>query len=191
MPCNLAAYAAPLACRTAANRAGSRNLPAQRLDIQGFDSSAGGVPSPLVDGRPQCSLLLSTSPSSRIHFVRTYLAARSVSRYALKNLYSVTFPKGQWPPVKAFWSLTLYNEHHFLNPNQLKRYSLGTKNKTLKFSADGSLTLYAGATSPGKEKESNWPPAPDGACSLYVRAYWAEQVVLDGIWVPPQVEKVK
>src|SRR5271169_3065507 len=27
-----------------------------------------------------------------------------------KNQYTVTFPKGQVPPVKGFWSLTLYNE---------------------------------------------------------------------------------
>ena len=65
------------------------------------------------------------------------------------------------PPVKGFWSLTLYNADHFFNHNPLKRYSLGTKNKTLKFNADGSLTLYAGAKSPGKDKESNWLPAPE------------------------------
>lgn len=47
------------------------------------------------------------------------------------GLYSVTFPAGQTPPVNGFWSLTLYNDHHFFNPNPLKRYSLGTKNKDL------------------------------------------------------------
>jgi hypothetical protein len=29
--------------------------------------------------------------------------------------YSVTFPAGQLPAVSGFWSLTLYNEHHFLH----------------------------------------------------------------------------
>ena len=106
-----------------------------------------------------------------------------------KNLYSVTFPKGQTPPVKGFWSLTLYNAQHFFNKNPLTRYSLGTKNKTLQYNADGSLTLYAGATSPGKDKESNWLPAPDGTFSLYIRCYWAEQAVIDGSWMPPQVMK--
>jgi hypothetical protein len=108
-----------------------------------------------------------------------------------KNLYRVTFPKGQLPPVKGFWSLTLYNEHHFFNNNPLKRYSLGTKNKTLKLNADGSLTLYAGAKSPGAENESNWLPAPEGEFSLYMRCYWSEQAILDGTWMPPQVELVK
>jgi hypothetical protein len=77
------------------------------------------------------------------------------------------------------------------SPNPLNRYSLGTKNKNLKYNADGSLTLYAGATSPGADKESNWLPAPQGTFSLYIRCYWAEQAVLDGTWMPPQVEKVK
>jgi hypothetical protein len=104
--------------------------------------------------------------------------------------YSVTFPKGQLPPVKGFWSLTLYNAEHFFNVNPLKRYSLGTKNKTLKYNADGSLTLYAGAKSPGRDKESNWLPAPNGTFSLYIRGYWADKAMLDGTWTPPTIRMV-
>jgi hypothetical protein len=107
-----------------------------------------------------------------------------------ENAYAITFAKGQIPPVQGFWSLTLYNELHFFNPNPLERYSLGTKNKTLKFNSDGSLTLYAGAKSPGKDKESNWLPAPNGNFSLYMRAYWADKAILDGTWLPPKVEIV-
>jgi hypothetical protein len=108
-----------------------------------------------------------------------------------KNNYTVTFPKGKLPPVKGFWSLTLYNEHHLFHPNKLNRYSLGTKSKSVKYNGDGSLTLYFGAKSPGKDKESNWLPAPMGTFSLYIRAYWSEKAILDGTWQPPQVEMVK
>lgn len=104
--------------------------------------------------------------------------------------YAVTFAAGQEPPVKGFWSLTLYNQHHFFHPNPLARYSLGTKNKTLKRNADGSLTLYVGADSPGPERESNWLPAPDGAFSLYIRAYWGDTAILDESWRPPAVERI-
>jgi hypothetical protein len=76
-----------------------------------------------------------------------------------QNTYAITFGKGELPPVKGFWSLTLYDAEHFFHPKPLKRYSLGTKNKTLKYNADGSLTLYTGAKSPGADKESNWLPA--------------------------------
>ena len=108
-----------------------------------------------------------------------------------ENLYTITFPKGKLPPVKGFWSLTLYTEQHFFHPNALNRYSLGTKSKSLRFNPDGSLTLYAGSASPGTDKESNWLPAPKGAFSLYIRAYWPEKAILDGTWIPPRVEQVK
>jgi hypothetical protein len=101
--------------------------------------------------------------------------------------YRVTFPAGQEPPIRGFWSMTLYNNEHFFYPNDLRRYSLGTKNKNLTRGPDGSLTLYAGAQSPGPERESNWLPAPPDHFSLYIRAYWGEQGILDGSWQPPAV----
>lgn len=106
------------------------------------------------------------------------------------NTYTITFVKGQIPPVKGFWSLTMYNEQKFFFPNPLNRFSLGTKNKTLKYGPDGSLTLYVGAKSPGPEKEANWLPAPAGNFSLMLRLYWPETSVLSGEWQPPQIAKV-
>jgi hypothetical protein len=105
------------------------------------------------------------------------------------NTYAVTFAEGQTPPVKGFWSLTLYNDKHLFHPNALNRYSLGTKNTTLKRNSDGSLTLYAGGQNPGSDYEANWLPAPDGAFSLYIRAYWGDAPILDGSWQPPKIEK--
>ena len=108
------------------------------------------------------------------------------------HAYTVTFKNGEIPPVNGFWSLTLYNEEHFFSPNPLNRYSLGTKNKSLKFGADGSLTLYVQSESPGADKESNWLPAPkDADFSLYIRAYWPKAAILDGTWTPPTVEREK
>jgi hypothetical protein len=107
------------------------------------------------------------------------------------NKYNVTFAKGELPPVKGFWSLTLYNQHHFFAPNDLKRYSLGTKNKDLKTNPDGSLTLYVQSTPPSPDKISNWLPAPKEPFSLYVRCYWPEETVLNDGWNPPPVAKMK
>ncbi|MDF0681560.1 MAG: DUF1214 domain-containing protein [Candidatus Nitrosocosmicus sp.] len=104
--------------------------------------------------------------------------------------YTMTFPKDQTPPVYGFWSLTLYNEHHFFSPNEINRYSLGTKNKNLQTNADGSLTIYVQADSPPESQMSNWLPAPKGAdFSLYCRAYWPKAQVMDGSWTPPPVER--
>jgi hypothetical protein len=104
--------------------------------------------------------------------------------------YEVTFAAGQEPPVNGFWSLTLYNDKHLFSDNALKRYSLGTKNKNLKRNPDGSLTLHVSNKSPGGDKETNWLPAPDGNISLYIRAYWGKQAILDGSWTPPVIKKV-
>lgn len=104
--------------------------------------------------------------------------------------YVVTFAKDELPPVNGFWSLTLYNEQHFFHPNDLARYSLGTKNKDLVFNDDGSLTIYVQPTSPGADLEANWLPAPDEDFSLYIRAYWPKEEAYNGDWTPPAIATV-
>ena len=100
----------------------------------------------------------------------------------------MTFPKGQTPPVNGFWSLSIYNQHHFFVANEINRFSVGTKNKDLVSNADGSLTIYVQADEPADPSmRSNWLPAPTGEFSLYVRAYGPEPEVLDGRWTPPAV----
>lgn len=103
--------------------------------------------------------------------------------------YAVTFVAGDLPPVDGFWSLTMYDDDHFFYPNELRRYSLGTKNKTLMYGDEGSLTLYVGHASPGAELESNWLPAPDSTFSLYLRAYGGQAGITEGTWVPPVVTR--
>src|SRR5262245_6117666 len=107
------------------------------------------------------------------------------------NRYTVTFAKDQTPPVRGFWSLTLYNQHHFFVPNDIKRYSVGTKNKTLQYNADGSLTIYVQANAPSDPlQRANWLPAPKGEdFSLFMRSYWPKVEITDGSWTPPGVVK--
>jgi hypothetical protein len=106
------------------------------------------------------------------------------------NRYTVTFPKGGTPPVHGFWSLSIYNEHHFFVANSINRFSVGTKNKDLRLAADGSLTIYVQASAPSDAAQrANWLPAPKGDFSLYVRAYWPKEAVTGGSWTPPAVVK--
>jgi hypothetical protein len=108
-----------------------------------------------------------------------------------KHKYTVTFAKGQLPPVKGFWSLTLYNQHHLFATNELDRYSLGGKGKELKFNEDGSLTFHVQKEAPEEALRSNWLPAPKEDFSLYIRAYWPEAAISEGKWTPPPVVVVK
>jgi len=105
------------------------------------------------------------------------------------NRYIVTFAAGQTPPVNGFWSLTVYNKEHLFEPNKLNRFSLGTKSKSMKQNADGSLTLYFQNTPPGADKEANWVPTPTDEFSLYIRAYWPKDPILNGSWTPPAVNR--
>jgi hypothetical protein len=107
------------------------------------------------------------------------------------NRYTLTFPKGQLPPVDGFWSLTMYNGEYFFVDNPLNRYTLSARNK-LKENDDGSVTLYLQNESPGKDLESNWLPAPAGKFVLMLRLYWPKEhdpSILDGSWKPPAVKK--
>lgn len=134
------------------------------------------------------SNILVNSPNETKYFYQDLDAAGA--RLNGANRYTVTFAKDQTPPVNGFWSLTLYNEHHFFAPNDLKRYSLGTKNKALKTNPDGSLTIHVQSEAPPEAQQTNWLPAPkDADFSLYVRAYWPKTPVIDGSWTPPAVTK--
>ena len=106
-----------------------------------------------------------------------------------ENIYRIHFPTD--PPVNGFWSLTLYDEFHFFfaKSNPLDRYSLGTKDKEeLKYNPDGSLTLYAGGSSPGADRKRNWLPAPEAPFSLYIRVYWPTDAI--GTWQPPEIRRI-
>jgi hypothetical protein len=110
---------------------------------------------------------------------------------AENNNYVIHFGKDQLPPVGAFWSLTMYDAQGFPVANPLDRFAIGNRD-ALKFNADGSLDIYIQHKSPGKEKESNWLPAPkSGVMSPTMRLYAPEAQVLDGRWNPPPIRVAK
>ncbi len=102
--------------------------------------------------------------------------------------YVLHFDKDQIPPVRAFWSLTMYNDRQFMAANPINRFAIGDRDD-LRFNTDGSLDLTIQRDSPGADKESNWLPAPaEGNFSLTMRLYWPKEQVLEGIWSPPPVK---
>jgi hypothetical protein len=112
-----------------------------------------------------------------------------------KHNYTLTFAAGQLPPVNAFWSVTMYDgKTQLLIENPIGRYLINSPMLPgMKKNPDGSLTLYIQKGSPGKAKESNWLPAPDGPIYLVMRLYWPKDQppsILpagEGSWKPPAV----
>lgn len=116
-----------------------------------------------------------------------------------KHGYTLTFPAGQFPPVNAFWSVTMYDgKTQLLIKNPINRYLINSPMlPDMKKNADGSLTMYIQNDSPGSDKESNWLPAPDGPMYLVMRLYWPKESppsILPpgaGTWKPPGLVRVQ
>jgi hypothetical protein len=105
------------------------------------------------------------------------------------NEYVLHFDKLKIPPAGAFWSITLYDTDGFPTANALNRNAIGDRDE-LKYNADGSVDLYFQHASPGKDKESNWLPAPATNFNLTMRLYAPKPEVVDGRWVPPVVKRI-
>ena len=103
--------------------------------------------------------------------------------------YVLHFDKGKTPPTEAFWSLAMYNDKQTFVANALDRHAIGDRDK-LKFNADGSLDLYLQNDDPGKDKESNWLPAPKENFNVILRVYWPKQELLDRNWNPPAIKRI-
>lgn len=113
-------------------------------------------------------------------------------KYNGANQYVMRFPKGHLPPVEGFWSLTMYDEKYFFVNNPLNRYSISAR-QNLQTNPDGSTDLYIQKDSPGKDKESNWLPAPAGDFILMLRMYWPTETdpsIINGSWTIPAARKL-
>lgn len=116
-----------------------------------------------------------------------------------KHDYTLTFAAGQFPPVNAFWSVTMYDgKTQLLIENPIDRYLINSPMVPgMKKNADGSLTIYIQNKTPGQGAEANWLPAPDGPIYLVMRLYWPKETppsILPpgaGTWSPPGIVVVK
>jgi hypothetical protein len=113
-----------------------------------------------------------------------------------KHNYTLNFAAGQYPPVNAFWSVTMYDgKTQLLIENPINRYLINSPMLPgMKKNKDGSLTIYIQKDSPSADKKSNWLPAPDGPIYLVMRLYWPKETppsILppgSGTWQPPAVQ---
>ncbi len=108
--------------------------------------------------------------------------------------YLLHFNKDDIPPVKAFWSLTMYelmpDGRAFFTPNSISRFSIGDRMPGLKYDAAGSLDIHIQHQPPGKNLESNWLPAPPGAFRLTMRMYEPRESILNGTYTMPGIQSI-
>ncbi len=108
--------------------------------------------------------------------------------YKRRSIRSTTRPGSIRPRI-----VTMYDaKTQLLVANPIDRYLINSPMlPTLKKNAHGSITLYLQKDSPGKDKESNWLPAPDGPIYVAMRLYWPNKAALAGKWKPPAVVRGK
>jgi hypothetical protein len=137
--------------------------------------------------------------ASEAVYPKTRIAADGQLLDTSKSNYTLTFAKGSLPPVNAFWSVTMYDgTSQLLIRNPINRFLINSPMlPSMKKNGDDSLTLYIQKDSPGKDKESNWLPAPNGLAYLIMRLYSPKDSppsILppgDGTWKPPGIVAAK
>jgi len=100
--------------------------------------------------------------------------------------YLIHLPGDDLPPVKAFWSYTVYGPDSFFTVNPIGRYSISGDTPGLTRGADGSIDLYLSHQAPAGH-EANWLPTPAGPFRLVMRLYLPEAPVLDNTYDYPAV----
>jgi hypothetical protein len=104
--------------------------------------------------------------------------------------YRLRFPKGELPPVGAFWSLTVYDTDFKLVENPIRRYSIGDRTRGLRYAADGSLTLSLQHEAPA-DPDANWLPTPPGTFFAVMRLYEPGEAALTHAYRLPRIEQVE
>jgi hypothetical protein len=105
--------------------------------------------------------------------------------------YAIRFEADGVPLVKkhGFWSITAYNSvNNYLIPNDEERYSVDSQN--LHYNDDGSLDIFLQKDAPEEPAlRNNWIPVnTDGEYYLMFRVYLAEDMVLNGEWIAPDIK---
>ena len=98
--------------------------------------------------------------------------------------YTLHFAKDAFPPVHAFWSLTMYDlPQQLLIANPIHRYLINSPMlPALKRDAGGGVTLYVQHAAPAPDLQANWLPAPAGPFFMVLRLYWPKESALSGHW---------
>jgi len=102
--------------------------------------------------------------------------------------YVIHFGPRAMPPVRAYWTITAYTRDGALAQGRFRHLSIDSHDRVRR-NRDGSLDLYVSSKSPGRARQSNWLPAPQGPFELVMRLYAPQPSATDGSWAPPKIER--
>ena len=77
--------------------------------------------------------------------------------------------------------------HRILYPNALNRFALGTKTRHAEVQRRRRPDHLSGEPIARQREGIQLATAPAGNFSIWIRAYWPDQAILDGIWNPKTV----
>ena len=107
----------------------------------------------------------------------------------------MTFAEGAFPPVNAFWSITMYDgKTQLLINNAINRYLVNSPMLPgMKKNADGSLTIYIQKDSQGKANRNRTGCRRRTVECMVMRLYWPKTEAPsilppgEGSWQPPGI----
>jgi hypothetical protein len=105
-----------------------------------------------------------------------------------KKRYRLTVPPAA--PVKQYWSATAYDRETHALIRETSRSSRASNSPDVKANADGSVTVYFGATAPAGQ-ESNWVPTNGRDFEVLFRLYGPEKPFFDKAWKLPDIEEIR
>jgi len=125
-----------------------------------------------------------------------YHTFRDANRTALDGSnprgYVLTFPAGQLPAAKRFWSVTAYTPNSIeLVKNPANKYVVASYTPGLSTNTDNSLSIYMSAELPPGVPMANWLPIPRRRFNIMLRVYGPEGSVADNTYVPPGIERIR
>jgi hypothetical protein len=94
------------------------------------------------------------------------------------------------PPVKQYWSVTVYDRELHTLLRDVKRASRASNAADVQKNEDGSVDVYFGPEPP-PGKESNWVPTKPGRGFEFIfRLYAPTEALFEKTWKLPDVDKV-
>jgi hypothetical protein len=94
--------------------------------------------------------IVANDPAEAVYLVN--FSDDSGAKFSGDRRYELQFTGDNLPPVDAFWSLTIYAADYNLVANPANRYSIGDRTPGVANDANGGMTLYLQADSPGADK---------------------------------------